>query len=43
MPARAESRSDTQIWDLVAFMEAMPLLKPDDARMRPPKRDGPPE
>jgi mono/diheme cytochrome c family protein len=36
MPAWAESRSDAQIWDLVAFVEAMPVLKPSDyARMRP--------
>jgi len=36
MPAWAESRSDAQLWNLVAFLEAMPLLNPEDyARMRP--------
>jgi mono/diheme cytochrome c family protein len=35
MPAWAENRSDTQLWNLVAFLEAMPLLSPKDyARMR---------
>jgi mono/diheme cytochrome c family protein len=36
MPAWGESRSDAQLWSLVAFLEAMPLLKPADyARMQP--------
>jgi hypothetical protein len=36
MPAWSESRKDTQLWSLVAFLEVMPLLKPEDyARMRP--------
>jgi mono/diheme cytochrome c family protein len=36
MPAWSESRSDAQLWSLVAFLEAMPYLTPDEyARMRP--------
>jgi mono/diheme cytochrome c family protein len=36
MPAWGESRTDAQLWNLVAFLEAMPLLKPADyARMQP--------
>ncbi len=44
MPAWAESRSDEQIWNLVAFVEAMPLITPNAyARMRQGvQRDGPP-
>jgi mono/diheme cytochrome c family protein len=34
MPAWAESRSDTQLWNLVAFLEAMPLLTPADYARR---------
>jgi mono/diheme cytochrome c family protein len=39
MPAWSESRSDAQLWSLVAFLEAMPYLTPDEyARMRPTRR-----
>lgn len=41
MPAWAEIRTDAQIWNLVAFVEAMPLLGPDAyARMpsSPPRK-----
>jgi len=39
MPAWSESRSDAQLWSLVAFLEAMPYLSPDEyARMRPGTR-----
>jgi mono/diheme cytochrome c family protein len=39
MPAWSESRSDAQLWSLVAFLEAMPYLTPDEyARMRSTSR-----
>jgi len=39
MPAWSESRSSDQLWSLVAFLEAMPYLTPDEyARMRPRAR-----
>ena len=39
MPAWSESRSDAQLWSLVAFLEAMPYLTPFEyARMRPTTR-----
>lgn len=40
MPAWAESRSDAQTWSLVAFLEAMPYLTPQQyGLMRPAKGD----
>ncbi len=41
MPAWGTVRSDGQVWDLVAFLEALPYLSADDyTRMR--RGDGPP-
>jgi mono/diheme cytochrome c family protein len=37
MPAWGESRSDAQIWNLVAFLEAIPNMKPADYALIKPK------
>jgi mono/diheme cytochrome c family protein len=42
MPAWGEVRSDAQVWDLVAFLEALPSLSPADyARLRATTPAGP--
>ena len=42
MPAWRVSRSDRQIWSLVAFVEALPRIRPDVyARMAAPARESP--
>jgi mono/diheme cytochrome c family protein len=42
MPAWGATRTDAQLWDLVAFLEAMPSLTPADyARMRCRARGAP--
>lgn len=41
MPAWGETRSDAQIWNLVAFLEALPGLSPADFRKMQPAATAP--